>query len=58
LLLRMHYQKRIADAFFSVNLTIQKEVFAGWFFHNVHSSGASFFFYVVIFSFVSGDVLW
>jgi quinol-cytochrome oxidoreductase complex cytochrome b subunit len=29
LLLRMHYQKRIADAFFSVNLTIQKEVFAG-----------------------------
>ncbi len=42
--LRMHYLNSIEWAFFSVKLSIQKEVFLGWFFHNVHRTGASFFF--------------
>ncbi len=44
LILRMHYKKKIIYAFLSVKLKIQNEVFLGWFFHKVHSSGASFFF--------------
>lgn len=40
----MHYNKKILFAFLSVKLKIQNEVFLGWFFHKIHSSGASFFF--------------
>lgn len=44
LVLSMHYMNSIELAFLSVNLRIQNEVFLGWMFHNVHSTGASFFF--------------
>lgn len=44
LILRMYYMNSIEMAFISVNLTIQNEVFLGWIFHNVHRTGASFFF--------------
>lgn len=44
LVLSMHYMNSIELAFFSVNLSIQNEVFLGWVFHNAHRTGASFFF--------------
>lgn len=42
--LSMYYLNSVELAFWSVNLTIQNEVFLGWIFRNAHRTGASFFF--------------